>query len=265
MRGRTILVAAAMAIIVGGSLLLIRLTSRPAAVDARLVRLLRAGSTEQRKQAAWRVAEERAGVEASLAIRPRLETGEEPDPDVREAYVYALGRVGAAGFAETVETLARTDESGYVRAAAWLALARIDADRFGRLVASQPMPEDPWDRIGVAQGWAEHGDYRGLDELLHWAEHGDHSQRVVAARALLNSVAPVLEAVGRWPLGADPKPDEPWPAELVAEAGRRARGLNLESLATEVRSRFEATRRVRRNVSRLTGARERLAQLLFSQ
>jgi len=254
-----------MTIVVGALLLLIQITSRSAPFDAGLVRLLNVGSTEQRKQAAWRVAEERTGVEASLAIRPRLETGDELDPDVREAYVYALGRVGAAGFADTVETVARTDESGYVRAAAWLALARIDADRFRQLFASQAAPEDPWDQIGLAQGWAEHGDYRGLDELLHWAEHGDHSQRVVAARALLNSVAPVLEAVGRWPLEADPQPGEPWPAELVAEVDRRARGLNLESLATEVRSRFEATKRVRRNVSRLTGARERLAQLLFSQ
>jgi len=252
-------------IVVGVPLLLILLTSRSAPFDAELVRLLSIGSTEQRKQAAWRVAEERAGVEASLAIRPRLETGEEPDPDVREAYVYALGRVGAAGFAETVETLARTDESGYVRAAAWLALARIDADRFRQLVAAQPTPDDPWDRIGVAQGWAEHGDYRGLDELLHWAVHGDHSQRVVAGRALYSSLAPVLEAVGRWPLDADPQPGEPWPAELLTQVAVRATGLELESLAREVWSRFEATKRVRRNVRRLTGARERLAQLLFSR
>jgi hypothetical protein len=265
MRGRTILVVAAMVIVVGGALLLIRLTSRPAAVDARLVRLLRVGSTEQRKQAAWRVAEERAGVEASLAIRPRLEAGEEPDPDVREAYVYALGRVGAAGFADTVEDLARTDDSGYVRAAAWLALARIDADYFRQSVAAQPAPEHPWDRIGVAQGWAEHGDYRGLDELLHWAGHGDHGQRVVAGRALLNRVAPLLKALGRWPLDAEVQPGEPWSPELAADVTHRIQDLELESLAREVWRRFEATRQIRRNVARLTGARERLARLLFSQ
>jgi hypothetical protein len=265
MRSRAALVVVAVTIVVGVPLLLILLTSRSAPFDAELVRLLNAGSTEQRKQAAWRVAEERAGVEASLAIRPRLETGEEPDPDVREAYVYVLGRVGAAGFTDTVETVARTDESGYVRAAAWLALARLDADCFRQLVALQAAPEDPWDQIGVAQGWAEHGDYRGLSELLHWAGQGDHSQRVVAGRALLNSVAPLLEAVGRWPLDAEVQPGEPWSPELISEVARRIQGLELESLAREVWKRFEATRHVRRNVARLTGARERLARLLFSR
>ncbi len=116
----------------------------------------------------------------------------------------------------------------------------------------------------VAQGWAQLGDSRGLDDLLHWAAGGGPNQRLVAARALLRSLRPVLEAVGRWPIEADPRPGEAWSAELVAEVRERCRGLDLNGLSAGVRARFEAAARVRRDVGRLTGARARAARFLFS-
>lgn len=191
--------------------------------------------------------------------------GVESDPDVREAYVYALGRSAATGYFSVIAGVVRGDPHPYVRQTAWLAAARLDAERFRALAAELPPGDDPWDRIGLAAAWVELGDPRGTPDLLRWAVEGDAQQRRTASLALYRGVAPLLEAVGRWPLSQPVVEGESWSPELVAEIARRCAGLDLAALAADTRPHVRRAALVRRNVSRLNAARARLTRLLWSQ
>lgn len=234
---------------------------------ARVARdLLDSPEAEHRKRGAWYIAENRAADTAQLLLARHLAERREADPDVRESFVYALGRVGDPLHFPLLRTLAvsGTERSGYVRAAAWLAAARVDRARFRNLAEAQPSADDDWDRIGLAQAWLAIGDCRGVMALLEFAGRGDHGQRVVAARALTRGVCPALVAVGRWPIDAELRAGEVWPEELVAEVRRRCGELDLQAIADESRPHIEQARAVQRIVRRLHGARERLVGLLFS-
>jgi hypothetical protein len=216
---------------------------------------------EVRKQAAWAAIDWPDPALEAFMIRGVM--GAESQADVREAYVYSLGRLGNPRSFAAIEFSLDLEPNGYVRAAAWLAAARIDSKHFYTLVETCPRPDRPWDQIGIAQGRLSLGDVRGVDRLLHWALAGDDTQRNVASRALFKGLQPLLDAAGRWPVDASVEEGQPWPPAFVREIEQRCVGLPLQAIADEARRHSAAAYRVRRNVARLTGTRERLAGLLF--
>jgi HEAT repeat protein len=186
----------------------------------------------------------------------------EPDARVREAYVYALGRVARPTHFAAAALLATTDPDPYVRHAAWLAAARMDADRFRDLAGQAPPRADPWDRIGRAYGFLEAGDFRGVDDLLKLAETGDEGQRRAASMALFRNVAPVLESVGRWPVESAVRDGQIWPPALISEVRARLASLDAQRIVNELRRHARRVNQVRYLAGRLHIARDRLAWLL---
>lgn len=228
--------------------------------DRAAVRLLRSRDPEARKRGAWLTAQARTARATQLIVQ---QLPAERDPNVRESYVHALGRGGDPKRFELVAGLAREDPEPYVRQAAWLAAARIDARLFRDLAAREAAHDDPWDQIGLAHAWLEVGDLRGVDDLLRWAVDGTPTQRQVASLALTRGVGPLLDAAGRWPIGLDVHEGESWPAELVAEVRRRCEALDLEAIAADTRRHVLRAAAVRRNMGRVYGVRGRLVRLLF--
>lgn len=223
--------------------------------------LLRAADPDARQRGAWRAAREPTAAALEL-MAAQLAAGREASPDVRESYVYALGRAGAVRYFDLVAQAVRGDESAFVRQAAWLAAARLDPARFRALAAEVPVGDDPWDRIGLAAAWLTLGDLRGVPDLLDGAADGTPAQRQVCSLALSRGLAPLLEAAGRWPLDAWLRESETWPEALVAEVRRRCLGLDLQAIADDTLAHAARQAALRRNVARLTGARERIARLL---
>lgn len=230
--------------------------------DREALVLLRSPQDEARKLGAWLVAREHAPA-ALQYIADALDAQSETDAAVRESFVYALGRAGDPRFTEHVARVVREDPDAYVRQAAWVATARLDAARFRALAAEIPPRPDPWDQLGRACAWLELGDLRGVDTLLDAAVAEDEQQRRVVALALYRGVAPLLEAAGRWPIQYAVHEGQPWPAEVVAEVRRRAAELDLTALAADTRRHVAKAALVRRNVWRLHHTRDRLAAYLF--
>jgi len=224
-------------------------------------RLLCSDDPEKRKQAAWLAVRQNAP-NALLDISRRVRERRETDPSVREAYAYALGRSGKAEYFDVLATVVQGDEDAYVRHTAWIAAARVAPHRFPVLAAETPVRDETWDRIGRAAAWLEVGDTRRAGDLLHWAVAGEPEQRQVASLALYRGVAPLLEAVGRWPLQSTIREGEVWPPELAAEVSRRCGALNLQAIADDTRPHLAYAARLRRDVARLTSLRERLAGYL---
>ncbi len=232
-------------------------------IRARLVRLLSSPQPQDRKRAAWSTIEHEDPAAVALLVQGL--TGAEDDPDVREAYVYSLGRIGGRKLFPIVELVVRSDPSAYVRSAAWLAAARIDREQTRRLLADVPPVDTPWDRIGRARARLLTGDASAFDELLYWAEHGDAGQKVVASRGLTRWLVPVLDAVGRWPVHVEPIMGQPWPVELVREVRARCARLDLQAIAEDIVLKGRRARRVRRNVWRITHARDAIVAILYGR
>lgn len=232
--------------------------------DREALVLLRSPQDEARKLGAWLVAREHAPA-ALQFIAQTLDEQSETDAAVRESFVYALGRAGDPRFTEYVARVLRRDPDAYVRQAAWVAVARLDAARFRELAAEIPPRPDAWDQLGRACAWLELGDLRGLDTLLGCAVAEDEQQRRVAALALYRGVAPLLEAAGRWPIQYVVQEGQPWPAEIVAEVRRRAAELDMDALAGDTRRHMAKAALVRRNVWRLHHTRDRIAAYLFQR
>jgi hypothetical protein len=222
---------------------------------------LRSADPSTRKQAAWRIVERPDPLLAAYLVEGVL--GAESDPDVREAFVYSLGKLADPHNFAAIEIAIDSDPSGYVRAAAWLAAARCDPEHFRTLVTTRSPPTAVWDRIGQGQGWLLIGNVRGVEDLLRQAVEGDAPQRQVCARALSHWLRPLLDAAGRWPIDAQVSPGQSWPPDLVSEVKRRCTVLDLQAIADDTRRLSESARRVGRNVRRLTRARDLLAGLLF--
>lgn len=218
---------------------------------------------QQRKQAAWDAIDHPDAAVATALARGLL--GDEPDPDVRESFAYALGRIGNKRNMSALETACDSDSAGIVRAAAWLAIARIDADHFRTLAASAGPARSRWDAIGIAQGYLQVGDTRGVAELLAAATDGDHSQRIVAARALDRGLVPLMDSVGAWPIEAELVEGEYWPAELLAAVWARIDGLRLQRISDDLRQHRGQMARLRGNFGRILAARERIARFLFGR
>lgn len=230
--------------------------------DREALALLRSSQDETRKLGAWVVARQDAPA-ALQFIAQTLNDRSETDAAVRESFVYALGRAGDARHSDSVAEVVRYDPDAYVRQAAWVAAARLDAARFRNLAAEITPRPDPWDQLGRACAWLEIGDLRGLETLLDAALADDEQQRRVAGMALYRGVAPLLEAAGHWPIQYVVHEGQPWPPDVVAEVRRRAAALDLDALASDTRRHVAKAALVRRNVWRLHHTRDRLAAYLF--
>lgn len=253
----------------GGSLTLLSLALLAAGVllaatlrarhDQAALRLLHSDDPDDRKQGAW-IAADQASPHAHALLAQRLREQHEADPGVREAYVYALGRSGQPQYFDVLAAVIMGDDDAYVRQAAWIGMARVAPDRFRDLTATTPPRDDTWDQVGLAAAWLEVGDTRGVGELLRYAVEGDPQQRRVASLALYRGVAPLLDAVGRWPIQANVREGQPWGPELVAEVRRRCGMLDLQAIADDLRPHLARAAGLRRNVARLTSLRDRLAR-----
>ncbi len=201
-------------------------------------------------------------VDASLAAVEK-ESGGSTTPELRETYVDALARTRRREHAQVLTAVVRQDPDGRVRRAAWLATARLDPNAFRALATESPVGPDRWDRIGRAAAWLEVGDVRGVPDLFEAARHGTQEESWAACSALHNRVAPLLEAVGRWPVDVDVQVGEVWKPELVDEIARRCAGLDLQAIVNDSRQHLEHALPVRRNMARLTSAREDIAAFIF--
>ncbi|MGE0480086.1 MAG: hypothetical protein AB7Q17_06395 [Phycisphaerae bacterium] len=213
-----------------------------------------------RRAAALHVADE-PRARLMRAVVARLDAGE-PDEAAREALVFALSRSNDQ-FERAAAALTH-DPSGFVRAAAWYAAARIDRERFEALVAGRSAPTDEWDHIGAAQARMYLGTYAGVPDLLRAAADGDERQREIASRALYRGVQPLLEAIGRWPANAPVDEGEIWPREFAQEIARRVATIDLQALHDASRPHWQRSLPILRNVARLTSAREVLRRFLFA-
>ncbi len=248
------------ALFFGGRLVVRHL--QPLLVRSERLADLRSPDPQRRKQAAWALAELPDALLVDLIADELLPR--EPDPDVRESFVWLLGTLRAERHWQRLEQTIADDESGYVRAAAWLAAARCDAERCRVLARSRP-PTDRWDRIGRAQAALCLGDLSQLAVLLDAARSGSAQQRYVASRALGKWLVPLLDTAGRWPINADVGGGSAWPVELVDEVARRCAALDLQRIADENRRLAKDSYKVHRHVRRVTNARNDLADLLMGR
>lgn len=223
---------------------------------------LASSDPQTRKQGAWAAIDH-----PNPALRQRMVAGvlgDEPIDDVREAFVYALGRIGDSGDMSAVESAIDLDPSGLVRAAAWLAAARMDPEHFRTLAATAKPARDDWDALGIAQARLLLGDPRDVDTLLRLARDGDHAQKVVAARSLTRDLLPLLDSVGQLPLDQPAWDGDTWRPASTDEIARRCAGLPLERLAVDLRQHEAAANRFRRDLARITTGRDRIAHWLFN-
>lgn len=228
--------------------------------DRRALALLRSAHAEERMGGAYLVATERAP-RAARFVADHLAT--EADPRVRARYAWALGRTGQPGFAATVASVVLNDADSEARAAAGLALVRLDPARSSNTVTSSAAEIDVWDYFGISAVVLELGDARGVEGVLDVAAGGDAAQRQAASRLLYEHITPVLESIGRWPLTADVDAHATWPVELVREVAVRCRRRDLQTRLDEYRRHAGRAAAVQERVGKLYRARERLARLLF--
>ncbi len=228
--------------------------------DQMTLRALQSADPQRRCSAAATVG---AGKPRALDyIAARLAGDQEPAAEVRASYVDALVRGARQRDARALDVVAQRDADGDLRRRAWLGLARLDPTAFAASAATLPAAPEPWDRVGLAAAWLITGDLRGIDDLFHWARAGDADLRRAACHALYHGVAPLLEAVGRWPADAQVAELDVWPAELVSEVEQRCRSLDLQALARQAQAHTAQAWPVRRNLARLTRAREIIARLI---
>jgi HEAT repeat protein len=223
--------------------------------------LLDSHDPEARKRGAWCAARGEAP-QALNVIVDSLTNNREPDAGVRESYIYALGQVGTAQHFGIAVRLVESDAGPFVRQAAWLAAARLDIGRFQQVGDRLRLVDEGWDPVGRAAAWLELGDTRGVVDLLRAAEDGTDAERRFASLSLFRGLAPLLEAVGRWPLDARVGEGDPWPPELVAEVRRRCADLDLQALASAAGQHLARATPVRREIGRLNSTRARLIHLL---
>ena len=76
-------------------------------------------------------------------------------------------------------------------------------------------------------------------------------------------MVPLLEAAGRWPLGAELREGQIWPPELLREVQRRCAELDLQRIADDTRPHLAAAKLVQRNAHRVTSARNWIAKFLL--
>ncbi len=199
---------------------------------------------------------------ADELMATRLLADTEPDPALREVYVYALGRSEQPNHFDVIAHVIKTDNAPAVRHAAWIAAARLDPVRFRAFAEESPPPTAPWDEIGRAFAWLEVGDTRGVDTLFEWALEGTPRQQSVAGVALYRGIGPLLESAGCWPIDAGIAPDKDWTDAQVRLVRRRAARLNLQAIANDTMTHIRRSRPVHKKMGRLYSTRDRIARLL---
>jgi hypothetical protein len=222
---------------------------------------LHSPATETRKTAAWdSIARPDPRLRAVLVAG--VQGGDSVD-DVRESFVYALGRIGDKRDMSAIESAIDLDSSGLVRAAAWLAAARIDPAHFRTLAASAKPAAGDWDRLGLAQAWLLLGDVRGIATLLRVTRESDQPQSVVATRALKRDLLPILDSVGQCPAAERGLEDTAWSPSLVAEIERRCSAMPLQRVSDDLQQHRAASNSFRRDLQRITTGRDQIARWLF--
>lgn len=233
-----------------------------------LATAISAGDTKDAKPAAWLFAEAPRGsmskVEAALT-----EKASDPDlpAEVLESYVYALGRhfAGTGQNTALIAAVIRRDTADFPRQAAWLALARIDRQKYLSLANEYAQSENLWDQWGILRGRLELGDFSDVGLLWRWGAGDDWDRRQHAARMVKWRIAPLLEAVGRWPLELESVPTDSWLPEHFALLRARIEGVDLVALAADSLVHFERSGPVRSAMGKVTGGRDRIKQWLFGR
>jgi HEAT repeat protein len=222
---------------------------------------------QRRKQAAWSVIE-RPDPRLTAVLAERL-FGDEADPDVRESYVYALGKLADLPARPAIQHVLHFDPSAYVRSAAWLAAARIDPAWCQSLLQESPPPQTAWDRLGRAQAGLTLGDPDAPEPLLALAAASDASLRVAAARVLNKTLATAMDALGAWPLDEPRGDGAAWTPERVERIRSRLGELQSPPGRAALTRELVAAGRgqvggdeFRSLLGRLLGARARVAQWL---
>lgn len=224
--------------------------------------MLRSESPAERMKGAWITTPQSADSSFEL-MRARLRAGSEPDETCREAYLYALSRLANKEDFSLATAAAAKDASGRVRAAGWLAAAKVDSKQFQVWEKTQPSPTAIWDRIGATQARLSFEDFSDISALLEAGQADDLALRTSASRALNRAIRPLLEIAGNWPLDARPAEMEVWPKELVRDVQQRFDPRTLQSVYNASKPHIAAAERAQRNVRRLTSAREQMRRFLF--
>lgn len=224
------------------------------------LRALRTGDGATAKQAAWWVADH-GRIQYAAVIREALQRPEISD-DYREALVYTVGRLEDADAAPALREVLDNSDSGVVRQAAWVALARISASIF-RTTVQERAARDVWDELGFAQGRLYIGETGAVAAVLRIAGEGDINQRQIACRAITRVIRPILEAAGRWPAAFDPRPGDIWALDQIDLVAGRIRTVDLAAVAEGTLRHAEAAGGVQKNVRRLASGSDHIARLLF--
>lgn len=185
--------------------------------------------------------------------------GDEQDPTVVAAYVAALGEIGDRGQLPAVRFAAEPYQPGEVRAAAWVALARLAPDEFETRVA-EAGSNDEWQTLGLARARIVLDDWSGAAGLLRLAESRDVRIAALASQTLDGQLRPLLAEIGQWPLDAAPR--EPWPAEFAGAIGRRIAGVDLAELAIDSARAAKASAGIRPTLKRILNGRNRIENWL---
>lgn len=230
---------------------------------ARLEPRLDSPDAEERIRTAWSLAENPDPF--LIAKLAQKIVGDEPDAGACEAFVYTLGRIANPMHLGAVRFATEAHQPGPVRAAAWLALARIDKPEFKHLAQAGGNVGDDWDAIGLAQGWLVCGDFRGVPILLRFATDDNEDKRYACSQSLWKHIRPLMDAAGKWPIEPAVVEGQPWPIELSREVSKRATAIDLEAIRADTRPHLQATESLRQTVRRLTAGRERVVRWLYSE
>ena len=230
---------------------------------ARLGPRLDSPEVEERIRTAWALAEHPDPFLVTKLVQKII--GDEKDAGAREAFVYTLGRVGNPAYVHAIRYATEAHESGPVRAAAWLALARTDKAEFRTRAEAGGNVGDDWDAIGLAQGWLVCGEFRGVPTLLQFVTDENEDKRYACSQSLWKHVRPLLDAAGRWPIEPKVVEGQPWPIALSREVAKRASALNLEAIRADTRPHLQATESLRQTVRRLNAGRERMTRWLYPE
>ncbi|MCC6359137.1 MAG: HEAT repeat domain-containing protein [Phycisphaerales bacterium] len=185
--------------------------------------------------------------------------GEEHDPGVAAAFVRALGEIGDPQQLPAVRFATEPHQPGEVRAAAWVALARIDRGEFDRQVSALA-EGDAWSSLGIAHARLSLGDPYGVETLLRAAESEDPAQAAIACDALNRHLRPILVGIGQWPLRTPPS--EAWPRRLTPAVAKRVAGIDLDPLFRGAERAKGAVEPILSTLKRILNARNRIENWL---
>lgn len=257
--GRILLLVATLSALLGAPQLMAHLTGRCA---ARVRALLASDSAADRRAAATLVADG-AAAQVADALASRL--AREPDAGVRESYVHALGTTDDPGYFELLVRRASDDGDAYTRHSACVAAARCAPERFRAWLATATPPVSPWDKLGRAYAGVLAGDARHVPDLVDMVTSGPADVQRIARRYVLRGVAPLLDAVGQWPIAAPQDEADIWSRDVMDEIARGCATTHLQQVLDDLALLRARAAAVHHNAGKLLKARQRLAWLLGAE